>query len=216
MVVATETARIDSLFLSDGSRVILGPGSTLAIHPDFGGSSRELTLRGEAMFDVLHDEAHPFIIHVPGGIVEDLGTTFSVRTGADEATRVVVAEGSVNLRSESRTGAGEVVLLPGDRGILPREGAPTAEHGSTVDEDFAWTRGILSFRDASIAEVDSELTRWYGYHFRVADPDLADRRLTAAFEGESPPQIGEIIALALGGRLELQGDTIVILPTGLR
>jgi transmembrane sensor len=215
LIVATGPAQIDSLFLADGTRVILGPGTTLSLAADFGATSREMTLQGEAMFDVLHDTTRPFLVKVPGGIVEDLGTAFSVRTGPDGAAHVVVTEGSVSLRRQVDAAA-DVVLYQGDKGSIPQSGMPAVERGTAVNDDLLWTQGILSFRDATVAEIDAELARWYGYRFRVEGSDLADRRLTATFRQEPAERIGEVIALAFGGRLEVQGETIVIHPAGLR
>lgn len=214
-IVATEAARIDSLFLADGTRVILGPGTTLAVHADYGGVTRELTVEGEAMFDVVHDETRPFRVYLGEGVVQDLGTAFSVRTASNGEARVVVTEGSVRLRREAEADETGVILYEGDRGLLSRTGAPVAERGTATDEDTAWTRGVLSLREATVSEIDSELRRWYGYHFSVSGSDLAERRLTASFEGESAGQVGEVIALAFGGRSEVRGDTIVIHPVGL-
>jgi len=213
-VVTTETARVDSLFLADGTRVILAPATTLTIHSDYGDGARELTLDGEALFDVVHDESLAFLVHVPGGVVQDLGTAFSVRTESDGGARIVVTEGSVSLRRGGVDDGSEIILFEGDRGTLPLTGTPVAERGTATPEDVIWTRGVLVLRDADIARIDAELTRWYGYRLRVSGTDLADRRLTATFQDETPEQIGEIIALAFGGRREVRGDTIVIHPAG--
>ena len=79
---ATAIGRLDSLQLPDGSRVLLGPGSKLDISPDFGTLSRDVTLKGEANFAVVHDPAHPFRVHTAWATFRDVGTEFVVHCDA--------------------------------------------------------------------------------------------------------------------------------------
>jgi len=209
-VYATTTGQRDSLDLPDGSRLILGPESELTVLAGFGGDSRELVLVGEAMFDVEHDDARPFLVHVPGGTVEDLGTAFSVRTGSEHGVRVIVTEGSVRLRTIGMPAEDGLILVAGDRGAIPAGGDPSAERGAATQDDLSWTRGVLTFRDAPMSEVRAELRRWFGIDLRLSDPIFADQLLTASFENESIEQVVSVIALALGGRSEMRADTAFI------
>jgi transmembrane sensor len=77
--VATRTGQLDSLELPDGSRVILGPASRLEIAAGFAQGAREVTLQGEAIFSVAHDEARPFTVIAGAARIVDVGTEFRVR-----------------------------------------------------------------------------------------------------------------------------------------
>jgi transmembrane sensor len=208
----TATAERDSLLLPDGTRVLLGPETELTVSGSFGDRAREIALVGEAMFTVVHDPDRPFLVRVPTGVVQDLGTSFSVRTSADGGSRVVVTEGAVQLRQSNAPDGAGVVLREGDRGTLPLRGAPVAQPGAATADDIAWTRGVLAFRDAPMFEVRSELHRWFGFDLQLVGATFADRHLTATFRDDSAEQIASVIALALGGRSEVRGDTIVIHP----
>src|SRR5690606_25906446 len=105
-----------------------------------------------------------------------------------------------------------VILREGDRGTLAAGAEPAVERGAATPDDLSWTRGVLTFRDASIAEVRSELRRWFGLELRVRDPAMASRHLTATFEDETVEQVANVIALALGGRAEVRADTAIIHP----
>src|SRR5690349_5983425 len=86
---ATGRGQRATIRLVDGSRVELGYASTLRVRQIDGGR-RELFLEGEAVFDVVHDESRPFIVHAANATTEDLGTVFSVRAyPGDSAVRVV-------------------------------------------------------------------------------------------------------------------------------
>jgi ferric-dicitrate binding protein FerR (iron transport regulator) len=61
--------------LPDGTKVSLNRGSKISYPSTFEGQTREITLQGEAFFDVAHDAQHPFIIHAQGADIKVLGTS---------------------------------------------------------------------------------------------------------------------------------------------
>lgn len=209
MAYSTGVGERDSLRLPDGTMVILGPASRLALGGGYGEKTRDVELRGEALFDVAHDDARPFTVHAGGGWVRDIGTTFSVESDSAAGLRVVVTAGAVALRATEQRGDGELVLRQGDRGTLA-SGRMTAERAAATDDDLAWTRGRLVFRDAPLEEVAADLRRWHGIELRAGDAEVAGRRLTASFDGEPPADVLRVIGLALGADVAMRGDTAVL------
>lgn len=208
-VFATAVGERDSLRLPDGTRVLLGPGSRLVLGRGYGERAREVELRGEAMFNVPHDDARPFIVHAGAARVRDIGTVFTVEADSGGPVRVVVTEGAVAVRGTDSGEDDEMILREGERGVLA-DGAARAERTAASDDDLAWTRGELVFRDAPLAEVAAELRRWHGVEVRAGDAAVAGRRLTASFAGESPRAVLDVVALALGAELTMHGDTVVL------
>lgn len=209
MAYSTGVGERDSLRLPDGTMVILGPASRLTLDGDYGEKARDVELRGEALFDVTHDDARPFTVHAGGGWVRDIGTTFSVASDSDAGLRVVVTAGAVALRTTEQPGDGELVLRQGDRGTLAA-GRMTAERAAATEDDLAWTRGQLVFRDAPLEHVAADLRRWHGIELRAGDAEIAGRRLTASFDDESPADVLRVIGLALGAEVAMRGDTAVL------
>ena len=217
----TRVGQSDSVRLPDGTLAILGPGSTIETADSYGAGSRKVELRGQAFFQVTHDQERPFVVHAGNATVEDLGTAFSVRDDGEDM-QVVVTEGSVRLHgSDGRQGTSQsrpatpasdkgVVLRAGDRGSVGRDGRVVAERSAATPDDLAWTRGRLLFEDAPLSRVRSDLRRWYGIELLVADSALAARHLTASFSGEPVPQVLDVISLALGARIERRGDTAFV------
>ncbi|HEX6370942.1 MAG TPA: FecR domain-containing protein [Longimicrobium sp.] len=199
----------DSVRLPDGTMVILGPASRLTFGGEYGEKSREVELRGEALFDVRHDDARPFTVHAGAAWVRDIGTTFSVESDSAAGVRVVVTAGSVALRATEQPGDGELVLRQGDRGTLAA-GRMTAERAAATEDDLAWTRGRLVFRDAPLEQVAADLRRWYGIELRAGDAAVSQRRLTASFDGDAPADVLKVIGLALGADVAMRGDTAVL------
>jgi transmembrane sensor len=211
---ATKTGQRDSVLLADGSRVILGPESRLTVSADFGTSARSVELVGDAMFDVRHDPAKPFSVHVANAIVEDLGTTFTIESDVRDTTTVAVISGSVRLRA---AGASEsATLAAGDRGSLTANGSVRAYRQAVVPADSSWTHGVLEFHDASMRRVAGEVRRWFGVDLKVADSSLLSVPLTTTVRGNDPvDQVLTSIALSVGARVERQGNSATLhLNTG--
>jgi transmembrane sensor len=203
----TEVGKIDAFMLSVGSKVLLGPGSELTVAPAFGTSTRELDLKGEARFDVVHDSTRPFIVRTAAATFRDVGTVFAVHSDEAEGARIVVTTGAVAV--EGKPGVTPVVLRAGDRATVARTGTVSVERASATSDDMAWTNGKLVFRDASVEQVTADLRRWYGIELRV-DSALAGRTVTATFERSSGTDVGRIVAAMLGGGLREEGGMLRI------
>jgi transmembrane sensor len=206
----TAVGERDSLRLPDGTRVVLGPGSRLAVDQGYGTSHREVGLRGEAYFDAQHDGAHPFTVRAGNATVRDVGTSFSVHSDPGDGVRVAVTSGAVVLKAQSTPADSGVMLREGDRAVLESNGRIIAERDAVTEDDLAWTRGQLLFRDAPLAQVRADLRRWYGLELDVDDPSLASKHVTTTFEGESAQRVVEVLALILGADVQQRGDTIAL------
>ena len=212
-VYATQVGQRDSVKLPDGSTVVLAPGSRLTVATGFNTGNRDVTLEGAAFFEVKHDGAHPFVVHSRGAEIRDIGTAFSVNTDVNGRVSVAVTHGIVALRDTTAGSAAPVELRAGDRGVLGA-GTVAVARGTVTEDDMAWTRGQLAYRDAPLAEVQADVRRWYGIELQVADAALAGRTLTATFRGDSAAQVVQVSALALGANVVQHGDTILLQPQG--
>lgn len=212
-VFATNVGARDSITLSDGTRVILAPGSRLTVAAGYGTSTREVTLDGAAFFDVQHDVQHPFTVRARGAQIRDIGTAFSVNTDASGSVSVVVTHGIVALRDSAAGAAPAVELHAGDRGIV-RSGAIAVARGIVTIDDIAWTRGHLSYRDAPLADVQADLQRWYGIDLRVTDTALLQRTVNGTNPVDSAAATVKWIALILGADVVQRGDTVFLQLAG--
>ncbi len=201
-IVVAPGAR-DSVQLPDGTRALLGPGSTLTYAADYGGATREVVLQGDGFFDVERDDAKPFTVRAGDAVIVDLGTAFTVRTDAIRGVAVAVTSGRVRL---ARLGAADQLeLSAGDAGVLPSRGAP--QHDSvSLDDALAWTTGALVFRDAAFRDVAVSLSRWYGVTV-LADSSVQAARLTATFRNDARATVLKTLALSYGAGLDMRGDT---------
>jgi len=204
---ATRVGARQQVRLADGSRVILGPGSHLAVSGDDG---RRADLDGSAYFEVTHDAERPFTVTTGDAVITDVGTAFTIRADSAAGTSVAVTEGVVAVAVPGD--ARQDTLRAGDRGRVSGRRL-TVQRRAGAAADAAWTTGRLAFRDATVAEVVAELRRWYGVTLRV-DPSLANRHLTADFTGQTADQAMRIVAAALGGELRGGGMSATVVPRG--
>jgi transmembrane sensor len=206
-VAATTTPGERATFrLSDGTQVMLSVASTLRYPKAFPEGAREVTLEGEAYFDVVHDEGHPFLVRAGGLVAKDLGTQFTVRAYPDdEGARVVVREGKVAIRA--LTDGPERVVGPGELGRLVEGRVPMVEPADTVIW-FAWTEGRLAFDDTPLREALPQLGRWFDLEFRLADDSLGDVPLTATLKTQPTPEVLGSLSASLGLRHRQRGRTV--------
>ena len=210
-MVATGVGARDSMTLSDGTKIILGPLSSVKVASGYGTASREVEIRGDAYFDVVHDTSKPFTVHIDNATIQDIGTRFAIHSDGVGGIGVSVSEGSVSLAPVQST-APPVVLKAGDQGTMDKGGKVAARRGAATDDDMAWLSGRLVFRETPLSEVVSSMRRWYGIELQLADPSLANRHLTATFSGEPPDRVLEVLRLALGADIERHGDTAIVRP----
>lgn len=206
--LSTPVGGRDSLILPDGSQVMLGPGSELRIAEGFGEAERRVSLTGEALFTVVHNDAKPFVVDANGASFRDVGTAFVVHSDAGGA-RIAVTEGVVELTPVAGPHT-PTVLNAGDAASVTPGGNVTAQRGVGAADELAWTRGKLVFRDTPLSEVSEDLQRWYGIRLDIQDAALRRRPLSASFEGDSLRAVIDAISLALGATAERRGDTVIL------
>ena len=190
---ATALGELQSIPMSDGSRVTLNTDSSLRIA--LGRSTRRIDLEhGEAFFEVAKDPKRPFIVTVGDCKIIAVGTQFSVRREGDDV-QVIVSEGRVRMehpmRAAERTQqmgtvvsappenvlwpAGTIASIRGDRVLLQAE--PLAE----IDESLSWRVGLLTFHDTPFATVVAEFNRYNSRKILIQDPTLSELRVSGVF-----------------------------------
>ncbi len=196
-VYHTEPGRRASIQLTDGTQVRLNVDSRLTVSPAYNGSRREVTLEGEAFFDVSRDTTRPFIISTGKATVQVLGTSFNVRANRqEEAAAIAVVEGSVRVRNGNTDDPDSTVLRAGDLGIASPGKHLKVQKGADLDRLLAWREGKLVFIRAPFNEVQQELERWYDLQIDMAVPAERLKPLNATFSDEPLSEILNLIAVA--------------------
>jgi len=174
-------------------------------------------LTGEAIFTVVHDSARPFRVLAGPSVTEDVGTVFAVRAYAgDSAVRVVVAEGAVSVARRATAGQGAsrgAALAAGDVATLDARdpaGAVTVTHVDDPRAYLAWSRDRLVFRNERLAAVVADLGRAFDARIVVADPALAERRVTLDMPTRTLAATLETLSALLGVEARPAGDSVIL------
>lgn len=182
--IATRVGERVTVKLEDGSTVVVGPMSRLRYGKLVGEPERSLQLEGEAFFMVAPDPAHPFRVLAKYATVQVVGTAFDVRAyPSDTVVQVTTAHGKVALRSRSAHDDGGGALVErGQRGTVDTSGYVRVVSGADVEREIGWTRGQLSYQLVPLDALLKDLGRWYDVDFALANPALANVRVTITFD----------------------------------
>jgi len=205
---ATEVGARKTLTLADGSQIELNTDTSLRLSPD----KRTVWLeKGEAYFQITHDETRPFSVNVGDHRVIDLGTKFVIRHDSRN-TRVSLIEGRAEVRGDdAATQAKPVVLTPGDvavasSGVISVERRPSRE----LSAELGWRRGLLIFYHTSLAEAAVEFNRYNSTKLIIADDGVAQRRINGTFLANNVEVFGNVAKAALGLHVRNEENRIVI------
>lgn len=181
--VITDNGQISKVELPDGSLVWLNSGSTLSYNNFFSSKNREVTLLGEAYFDVQKNETLPLLVNCNGLQVKVLGTQFNVNAYEPENSVYVVLEnGSVELVN---TANDQVFyrMKPGEIARLNTKNNQFRTGMVNIHRYTSWKDGIINIYDLSIDDLIKRLEKRYNQQFEVA-PGTKHLRYTFTIENE--------------------------------
>ena len=164
-----------TLTLSDGTRVYLNAESRLKYPVVFRGTERVVELSGEAYFKVSKDALRPFVVKMNGVNVRVLGTSFNVRSYADEGQVVTtLVEGCVQVRGVGNT----VSLAPGQQALEVSGTRNIKVLDVDVAPYVAWHEGKFYFVHAPLNSIMEELARWYDVEVVFENPAVREECFT--------------------------------------
>lgn len=160
-----------TVFLPDGSKVILNSESIIRYPSAFIGDKRAVTLIGEAFFDVEHNAKKPFIVNTSHVQVRVLGTSFNVKAFEDQSRhRIALASGQVEV-SPSRIENGsndKIIIFPGQAISYNLSSSVFDPVDDFLPElEYGWKDGIIYFKNATFDDVLHKLSSWYGVEFDI-------------------------------------------------
>lgn len=189
--------------LADGTLVALDAGSSLILSADFNQHRREVTLKGQAFFDVKTDSNKPFVIHSFGLETEVLGTSFNVKAFApDQPLEVSVASGQVK--------AGGYQLAAGKKlnySLQQQKGDITEIEPKHIG---AWRTGSLYFEDATIEEIVRDIRWMYKTDIRLQGVSKAACRYTFNLKNEKLEDVLHLLKTLTGIRYRINKNQIIM------
>lgn len=151
--------------LADGTQVQLNAGTTLEYPVVFSRKSRRVKLSGEALFEVVHDPSHPFVVETFATDIQVLGTKFNVLADSDsDLFSTTLVEGKVKVTNR-KDPAESIIMQANDRVVL-ENGRLYKERVSDFD-DLCWTEGLIHLRKMPFDELMAMFERAFDVRIEI-------------------------------------------------
>ncbi|MBX3242597.1 MAG: FecR family protein [Chitinophagaceae bacterium] len=206
--------------LPDGTKVWLNADSRLEYNELFECDLREVTLEGEAFFDVWKDSCRPFVIHTSAIDITVLGTSFNVRAYNNEnETETSLVTGKVEIVVKNNPEK-KIILRPNEKLVIMNNAyADSLKNTQKADDllivktmrkdpvynavpETMWIDNKLAFDGEKLEEVCKKLERWYNVAILIKDESLKEEVYTAIFEGET--LLNVLTALKISARIDFE------------
>jgi ferric-dicitrate binding protein FerR (iron transport regulator) len=222
MVVVASGDAEKNVTLSDGSVVTLKRHSEIRFPATFG-NKREVSLSGEAFFEVARNVHRPFLVYANEVTTRVLGTSFVIKAYArDREVTVAVKTGKVSVYTkpcgDSTTSKQEIILTPNQQIVYHRNESQT-EKMLVSDPQTVVQQPIqkLSYANVPVTTIFRELEERYGIPIQFDEEVLSGCTLIYAdlTDEDFYGQI-EIVCNALGARYKKSESSIVIEAEGCK
>ena len=164
----------NTVLLADGTTVHLNAGSKLIYPARFVGKRRIVTLEGEAYFEIAENKKSPFQVLAENVKIQVTGTCFNVKAYAsDKVIKTTLDEGSINIgHVQSRRPMQQ--MLPGQTAVYEkRSNVIKIKTDRYHDDASSWKSNRLIFRNASLKEVLTTLSRHFDIEITVKNEKIA-------------------------------------------
>lgn len=182
--------------LPDSSHIYLAAGSKIRYPENFNDELREVTLEGEAFFDVERNPSKPFVINTDNIQTRVLGTSFKIEAFEGQSVIVSVATGKVGVSHHSDKNIETLALLtPGQKITWDRKTLKATQGQVDVYGLEQWTAGSMVFDEKTMLQVAGELQRRYGITLEFVDREVALNKVRTRFPGKKPlSEIMQVLA----------------------
>ena len=202
-----------NMVLPDGSIVVLNAASKITYAADYGFSSREITLEGEAYFDVKSNPEKPFTIHTSDIDIRAFGTAFNVKAYPEDNTIVTTLERG-ELKVNSRNDNSLDITLKPKQNVVFYKSEPIASKQEkstnvtqsasiqqndvpvvTVTEDVniglftSWKDSEWTIESQTFGELAGSLERRYNIRILFGSDDLKNYRFSGTIRNETIEQM---------------------------
>lgn len=203
----------NKIILDDGTIVWLKDNATLD-DSQLSIEDRQVTLRGEGLFEVAKDPQHPFVIQCGRYVARVLGTSFNINA-TDSAVELTVLTGEVKILSLSNDSS--VVVHPHEHVVFTER--VVNKTTSLPAEVISMTRNTeydMHFEDTRMDEIVQRVEGKFNVKIKLEDDDIQNCMISADFTDQSLSITLTMIAEALGARYTIDGNQVILSGSGCR
>lgn len=203
-VLTVKNGSMTKLVLPDGTQVWLNSGSKLTYPGSFTGSTRNVTLVGEAFFDVVKDKHHPFIVTTASFNLKVLGTAFNVRSYQNDRTsEAALVRGKIEVTLINQPDK-KIVLMPSEKITVKNSYAGQTDPGYTTEKtdlislssihqsahdslpaEALWIENKLVFDEEPFESIAHKIERRYNVSIIFKNERIKKETFTGKFYNES-------------------------------
>lgn len=211
-LVHIKSEKIQTIILSDGSKVTLDKGSSFAYPESFNNTEkREVNLNGEAFFEVVKNTESPFIVNVNNGKVEVLGTKFNVRAwDKTGGVTVAVSEGRVALADSTQLNS--VIITKNRMSRLSKEGILSEPVEIDLSEYLSWMSKQIYFKNTTVSEVLSQLERWYDVNIQLDNAEILKSNITVFIDNKPLEDNLDVVCTILNMSFTKEETSVRLIP----
>jgi len=196
--------------LPDGSKVTLNADSKLTYNDDFV-QNRTIPLEGEAFFDVVKDENHPFTVITNNIATTALGTSFNIKAyDGNSDIRVILATGKVKV--ENSLSNKHIEIQPGEAVYYFGENKTFERQHIDLAKALSWKEGILQFDKVPFDEIITDLERWYGVDIHVkGTKKIPKDKCTGTFnQNEYLSNVLKVLSYSVDFKYTINGNIVLL------
>lgn len=211
--IATQYGATGRVILPDSSVVVLNAHSSLVYAASWNGkTSREVWLKGEGYFEVVHGGgnavARPFRVHTDNITVDVLGTRFDIRERR-AVTEVALESGKIALSFPGSSGAA-IVMKPGEVVTYRKENRQLLRDTVNAADYSAWKKNRLVLRNPTVEQIVHYLEDNFGKPIRVEDSALLQKQVNGPILYDNLNDALFILSAVLKVKV-IKEDSVVIL-----
>lgn len=203
----------EHIYLSDGSYVLLSPGSVLTYKKGFDDKIREVQLNGEAFFDIYRDTLRPFIVHSNGVETRVLGTAFTISSFNDiDSVTVSVTRGKVQVSGNS--GPAEI-LEKDDQVVVDKKSMEITKRRLNIEESQDMEPEEFIFDNIQMKNAVDIVSKRWNCKVILEHEGLEGCRFTSSFtRGDSLEDIVAVICAVIGAEYKIENNTVNVRGPG--
>jgi ferric-dicitrate binding protein FerR (iron transport regulator) len=200
--------QIKEVFLADGTHVWLNSHSSLSFPSGFSKNKREVTLQGEAFFEVTANEKTPFFVKTKNHTIKVVGTKFNVcEYPESNIIETTLVEGRVKII----TGNLITDLMPGQQASFSSETAKVRISEKDFEIYTAWKDGRYEFKNEPVEKIFLIIERWWDVRIIYPEKEFKNERISGVIKRHKPvDQLFGLIGQLLPINYTIEKDEIVI------
>jgi transmembrane sensor len=228
--ISTRNGSRTRISLPDGSTVWLNAGSKLVYDKSFDSKLREVSLTGEAYFDVVKNADKPFIIHAGKVDIKVIGTLFNVKSyPGEKSTEASLIRGSIEVMIKDRPEE-KIILKPNEKIVVSNEQAQekTGLKSAQINEpivaishlsyeptdstiiETSWVENKLIFQNETFKDLAARMERWFGVTINFNNEEVQQLRFRGSFTHETIHQALAALKITGGFNYKINNDSILI------